>query len=213
MKISLLGAPGCGKGTQAKLICEKFNIPHISTGELFRNEIANNTTLGMEIKKYMSKLVPDEIVIDLVKERISAEDCKNGFILDGFPRTINQAETFDNEIGLDAVLYFDIDLNLAKERILERRTCTKCGEIYTASTCKVGDNCLLCGGIIDLRDEDKKVDERLSTYADMTAPLVDYYHNKGMLKVVDVNKFKDLNFNEGKSAVFNEIEKLLEGLR
>ena len=212
MKISLLGAPGCGKGTQAKLICEKYNIPHISTGDLFRNAIANNTPLGMEIKKYMSKLVPDEIVIGLVKERISEADCANGFILDGFPRTINQAEIFDKEVGLDAVLYFDIDLNLAKQRILERRTCKDCGEIFSTSTMK-DNNCPKCGGYVDVRDEDKKADERLQTYTEMTAPLVEYYNNKGQLKVVDVNKFKDLVFHEGKTATFNEIQKLLDGLK
>jgi len=212
MKVSLLGAPGCGKGTQAKLMCEKFNIPHISTGDLFREAIKNKTPLGLKIEKYMSKLVPDEIVIDLVKERISKEDCKNGFILDGFPRTINQAEIFDNRVGLDAVIYFDIDLNLAKKRILERRTCTNCGEIFTVSS-QEGDKCPSCGGKIDIRDEDKKVDERLATYTEQTAPLVDYYSKKGSLKVVNVNKFKDLNFAEGKTATLKEIEKLLEGLK
>ena len=212
MKISLLGAPGCGKGTQAKLICEKFNIPHISTGDLFRNAIANNTPLGQEIKKYMSKLVPDEIVIDLVKERIEQADCVNGFILDGFPRTINQAQIFDREVGLDAVLYFDIDLNLAKQRILERRTCQNCGEIFTTSTI-TDDTCPKCGGRVDVRDEDKKADERLQTYTEMTAPLVEYYSKAGSLKVVNVNQFKDLPFSEGKTSTFNEIQKLLEGLK
>ena len=212
MKISLLGAPGCGKGTQAKLICEKYNIPHISTGDLFRNAIANNTPLGMEIKKYMSKLVPDEIVIGLVKERISEADCTNGFILDGFPRTINQAEIFDKEIGLDAVLYFNIDLNLAKQRILERRTCKDCGAIFTITSMD-SEACPNCGGHVDVRDEDKKADERLATYTEMTAPLVEYYKGKGQLKVVDVNKFKDLPFSEGKTATFNEIQNLLDGLK
>lgn len=212
MRISLLGAPGCGKGTQAKLICEKFNIPHISTGDLFREAIANETPLGKEIKKYMSKLVPDEIVIGLVKERISQQDCVNGFILDGFPRTINQAEIFDKEVGLDAVLYFDIDLNLAKQRILERRTCKGCGAIFTVTSMN-GDSCPNCGGHIDVRDEDKKVDERLTTYTQQTAPLVDYYSKKGKLKTVNVMKFKDLPFAEGKSATFNEIQKLLDGLK
>ena len=212
MKVSLLGAPGCGKGTQAKLMCEKFNIPHISTGDLFREAIKNKTPLGLQIEKFMSKLVPDEIVIDLVKERISKDDCKNGFILDGFPRTINQAEIFDKKVGLDAVIFFDIDLDLAKKRILERRTCTKCGEIFTVSS-QNGDTCPKCGGKIDIRDEDKKVDERLATYTNLTAPLFDYYQGKGSLKIVDVNKFKELNFVEGKTAILKEIEKLLDGLK
>ena len=212
MRISLLGAPGCGKGTQAKLMCEKYDIPHISTGDLFREAIANETPLGKEIKKYMSKLVPDEIVIGLVKERISQCDCVNGFILDGFPRTINQAKIFDKEVGLDAVLYFDIDLNLAKQRILERRTCKGCGAIFTASSMD-SDTCPSCGGHVDVRDEDKKADERLTTYTQQTAPLVDYYTEKGKLKVVNVNQFKDLPFAEGKSATFNEIQKLLDGLK
>ena len=212
MKISLLGAPGCGKGTQAKLMCEKFNIPHISTGDLFRNAISNNTPLGQEIKKYMSKLVPDEIVIDLVKERINNEDCINGFILDGFPRTINQAEIFDREVGLDAVIYFDIELDLAKQRILERRTCQNCGEIFTTSS-MFEDCCPKCGGKVDVRDEDKKADERLKTYIDLTLPLVEYYSKSGKLKVINVNKYKDLLYNDGKSATFNEIQKLLDGLK
>ena len=212
MRISLLGAPGCGKGTQAKLMCEKYDIPHISTGDLFREAIANDTPLGKQIKQYMSKLVPDEIVIDLVKERISQCDCVNGFILDGFPRTINQAEIFDREVGLDVVLNIDIDLDLAKERILERRTCKGCGAIFTVSSMN-GDTCPSCGGHVDVRDEDKKADERLATYTQQTAPLVDYYKSKGKLKVVNVTQFKDLPFQEGKSATFNEIQKILDGLK
>ena len=212
MRISLLGAPGCGKGTQAKLMCEAYNIPHISTGDLFRDAIANNTPLGMEIKKYMSKLVPDEIVINLVKERIKENDCKNGFILDGFPRTVNQAELFEKEVDLDAVLYFDIDLKLAKERILDRRTCQKCGAILTTSTI-VNDTCPQCGGHVDVRDEDKKADERLATYAELTFPLVDFYKANDKLKVVDVNAAKDLPFAEGKKATFEQIKKLLDGLK
>ena len=180
-KISLLGAPGCGKGTQAKLLCEALNIPHISTGDLFRSAIKNKTPLGLQIEKYMSTLDPDEIVIDLVKERIREEDCKGGFILDGFPRTINQAELFQKEVGLDAVVYLDIDLSEAKKRILERRTCQKCGAIFTIKA-MTGDTCPTCGGHIDVRAEDKKVDERISTYVELTAPLVDYYNNLQILK-------------------------------
>lgn len=212
MRISLLGAPGCGKGTQAKLICEKLNIPHISTGDLFRNAIALDTPLGKEIKKYMSKLVPDEIVIDLVKERIQQDDCSKGFVLDGFPRTINQAQIFENEVGLDAVIYFDIDLNLAKQRILQRRTCTKCGNIFSTLE-QIDNNCPSCGGRVDVRDEDLKADERLDTFLNLTAPLVDYYKENGILKTIDVNKFADLEICESKNAMFNEIIKLLEGLK
>lgn len=212
IKICLLGAPGCGKGTQAKLISEKYNIPQISTGDLFRNAIQNKTPLGLEIEKYMSKLVPDEIVIDLVKERLAQDDCKNGFILDGFPRTINQAEIFEKEVGLDAVIYIDIDLNLAKERILERRTCQSCGAIFTTSA-MTGEDCPNCGGHIDVRAEDKKVDERLETYKQQTFPLVDFYTERNLLHVVDVNKYKDLPFKEGKASTFEEITKILEGLK
>lgn len=212
MRISLLGAPGCGKGTQAKLICEKLNIPHISTGDLFRNAIALDTPLGKEIKKYMSKLVPDEIVIDLVKERIQQDDCSKGFVLDGFPRTINQAQIFEKEVGLDAVIYFDIDLNLAKQRILQRRTCTKCGNIFSTLE-QIDNNCPNCGGRIDVRDEDLKADERLDTFLNLTAPLVDYYKENGILKTIDVNKFTNLEICESKNAMFNEIIKLLEGLK
>ena len=212
MNLIILGAPGSGKGTSATVLREKFNLAHISTGDLFREAIANETPLGIEIKKYMSKLVPDEIVINLVKERIQEQDCKNGFILDGFPRTLNQAELFEKEVNLDAVLYFDIDLKLAKERILERRTCQKCGAILTTSSMN-GDICPNCGGHVDVRDEDKKADERLATYTELTYPLVEYYKSNGKLKVVDINKSKHLPFEEGKKATFNEIENLLDGLK
>lgn len=212
MQISLLGAPGCGKGTQAKLICEKFNIAHISTGDLFRKAIADNTPLGIKIKSYMSKLVPDEIVIDLVKERIKEDDCKNGFVLDGFPRTLNQAELFEKEVSLDVVIYFDIELELAKTRMLERRTCQLCGSIFTVNSVN-GDVCPDCGGHVDVREEDKKADERLKTFMDLTYPLVEFYNNNGKLKIIDVNRNKDLPYHEGKSATFNEIKNILEGLK
>lgn len=212
MKVCLLGAPGCGKGTQAKLMCEKFNIPHISTGDLFREAIKNKTPMGLVVEKYMSKLVPDEIVMDLVKERLGNKDCKNGFILDGFPRTINQAELFEKAVGFDSVIYFDIDLQEAKKRILDRRTCQSCGAIFTTLTMK-GNNCPTCGGHIDVRAEDQKADERLATYVEQTAPLVDFYNNKNLLKTVNINKTKTLSFEEGKKAIFNDITKLLEGLK
>lgn len=209
-KLSLLGAPGSGKGTQAKLLCEALNIPHISTGDLFRTAIKNKTQLGLQIEKYMSTLVPDEIVIELVKERIMENDCKNGFILDGFPRTINQAELFQQVVGFDAVVFLDIDLQEAKNRILDRRTCQKCGAIFTTRA-MTGDTCPTCGGHIDVRAEDKKVDERMSTYVAQTAPLVDYYNNLQILKTVDINKTKNLSFEESRNTIFKNIMKLLEG--
>lgn len=210
MKICLLGAPGCGKGTQAKMLNERFGLTHISTGDLFRNAIANNTPMGQEVKKYMSTLVPDEIVVKLLLERLENEDCKNGYVLDGFPRTINQAEIFDKMVKLDAVIYFDIDLNETLSRINNRRTCKECGEIYTIYTAKNGF-CSKCGGELIIRAEDSKAQERIDTYVNFTHSLVDYYKNKGLLKVVNSNK--NLDFENGRNAVFKEVKEILEGLK
>lgn len=212
MKICLLGAPGCGKGTQAKMINEHFGLAHISTGDLFREAIANNTPLGQEIKEYMSKLVPDEIVVKLVLERLDREDCKNGYVLDGFPRTINQAEIFDREAKLDAVIYFDIDLNETLSRIQNRRTCTKCGEIHTVDTAK-NNVCSKCGGETVVRSEDLKAQERVETYVKFTHPLVDYYKRNNILKTIDSNKYKNLDYENGRNAVFGEVKEILEGLK
>ena len=212
MKICLLGAPGCGKGTQAKLINEYFGLTHISTGDLFREAIANNTPMGQEVKKYMSKLVPDEIVVKLLLEKIGQDDCKNGYILDGFPRTINQAEIFSKYDNLDAVIYFDIDLQETHNRIANRRTCKECGEIHSINSV-VNNKCNKCGGEVAIRDEDLKAKERINTFVEHTYPLVEYYKNKNLLKVIDTNKYKNLDFENGKKAVFNEIKEILEGLK
>lgn len=212
MKICLLGAPGCGKGTQAKMLNERFGFTHISTGDLFREAIANNTPMGQEVKKYMSTLVPDEIVVKLLLERLENEDCKNGYVLDGFPRTINQAEIFDKMVKLDAVIYFDIDLNETLSRINNRRTCKECGEIYTVATAK-NNVCGKCGGELVIRAEDSKAQERIDTYVKFTHPLVDYYKQKGLLKVVNSNKYKNLDFENGRNAVFKEVKEILEGLK
>ena len=212
MKICLLGAPGCGKGTQAKLINEYFGLTHISTGDLFREAIANNTPMGQEVKKYMSKLVPDEIVVKLLLERLAQDDCKNGYVLDGFPRTVNQAEIFSKMVDLDAVIYFDIDLNETLSRINNRRTCLKCGEIHTIDSVK-DNKCGKCGGEVGVRAEDLKAQERIDTYVKHTHPLVEYYKNKNLLKTIDSNKYKNLDYENGRKAVFSEVKEILEGLK
>ncbi len=183
MNISLLGAPGSGKGTQAKKISEYYGIAHISTGDLFRRAISQDTPLGREIKKYMSTLVPDEITIKLVEERLSQPDCANGYILDGFPRTVNQAELFLKNNKFDHVIYLDVDNDELINRIKSRRTCAKCAEIYNIHMHK-GNTCTKCGGQLVVRDEDSKIDERMQTYMSQTYPLVDYFDKKGILRVV-----------------------------
>jgi len=208
MKIILLGAPGCGKGTQSKLICERYNIPHISTGDLLRDAIKNNTPIGIKVKEYMSTLVPDEIVVGLVNDRLAQNDCKNGFVLDGFPRTIAQAKLFQEQI--DAVLYFDIDLNEAKQRILNRRTCIKCGTIYTNINISTS-TCNNCGGELCIREEDTKVDERLKTYCEFTYPLIEFYKKQNILKTINTDKYKNLTFEESVKNVFDNVIKELEG--
>ncbi|MBP5299485.1 MAG: adenylate kinase [Lachnospiraceae bacterium] len=196
MKIIMLGAPGAGKGTQAKQIAGKYNIPHISTGDIFRANIKNNTELGQKAKTYMDQglLVPDELTCDLVVDRIQQDDCVNGFVLDGFPRTIPQAEALENALAkLNESMDFAIDVDVPDENIVNRmsgrRACLKCGATYHIVSIppKKEGVCDNCGSELVIRDDDKPetVQKRLNVYHEQTQPLIDFYSNKGILKSVD----------------------------
>lgn len=198
MKIVLLGAPGSGKGTQASKISEKYNIPHISTGDIFRENIKNQTPIGIEAKKRIDKgeLVPDDITVQIVAERISRDDCKDGFMLDGFPRTIAQAQMLEKFATLDAVIDIDVDVNLLIGRITGRRICSKCGESYHVDF--IGDvkTCAKCGADLYIRadDNEETVKSRLNVYRTQTEPLIDFYKEKNLLKGVDGNQTVDKVF-------------------
>ena len=196
MKIIMLGAPGAGKGTQAKQIAEKYSIPHISTGDIFRANIKNGTELGKKAKTYMDQglLVPDELTCDLVVDRIKQDDCKNGFILDGFPRTIPQAEALDAALSkMGEKMDYAIDVDVPDENIVRRmggrRVCLNCGATYhiVSIPTKVEGICDKCGSEVVLRDDDKPetVQKRLSVYHEQTQPLIDYYNRQGILKTVN----------------------------
>ena len=196
MKIIMLGAPGAGKGTQAKQIADKYSIPHISTGDIFRANIKNGTELGKKAKQYMDQgaLVPDELTCDLVMDRIQQDDCKNGFVLDGFPRTIPQAEALDAALGkINEKMDYAIDVDVPDENIVNRmsgrRACLNCGATYHLISIppKVEGICDRCGSEIVLREDDKPetVQKRLKVYHKQTQPLIDYYKNQGILKSVD----------------------------
>ena len=196
MKIIVLGAPGAGKGTQAKQIADKYSIPHISTGDIFRANIKNGTELGKKAKQYMDQgaLVPDELTCDLVMDRIQQDDCKNGFVLDGFPRTIPQAEALDAALGkINEKMDYAIDVDVPDENIVNRmsgrRACLNCGATYHLISIppKVEGICDRCGSEIVLREDDKPetVQKRLKVYHEQTQPLIDYYKNQGILKSVD----------------------------
>jgi len=192
----MLGAPGAGKGTQAKMIADKYSVPHISTGDIFRANIKNGTELGMEAKKYMDQglLVPDELTVKILLDRVAQDDCKNGYVLDGFPRTIPQAEVLDKALAeLDETIDFAIDVNVPDENIINRmsgrRACLACGATYhiTHVPPKQEGICDRCGKELVLRDDDKPktVKNRLEIYHEQTQPLIDFYTAKGVLKTVD----------------------------
>lgn len=196
MKIIMLGAPGAGKGTQAKQIADKYSIPHISTGDIFRANIKNGTELGKKAKQYMDQgaLVPDELTCDLVMDRIQQDDCKNGFVLDGFPRTIPQAEALDAALGkINEKMDYAIDVDVPDENIVNRmsgrRACLNCGATYHLISIppKVEGICDRCGSEIVLREDDKPetVQKRLKVYHEQTQPLIDYYTEKNILVEVD----------------------------
>ena len=196
MKIIMLGAPGAGKGTQAKMIAEKYSIPHISTGDIFRANIKNGTELGKKAKSYMDKgqLVPDELTLDLIMDRFKQDDCKNGYVLDGYPRTIPQAEALDTALKAKGEkVDFAIDVDVPDENIVKRmggrRACVGCGATYHVvySPTKVEGVCDKCGEELIVRDDDKPetVLNRLEVYHNQTQPLIDYYNEQGILKSVD----------------------------
>ena len=192
----LLGAPGAGKGTQAKKIIEKYPMPQISTGDLLRAAVAAGTALGKEAKAVMDKgeLVPDSVVLGMVEERLKQDDCKNGYILDGFPRNTKQAEALDAMLGklnmaLTAALSVDVALDLLMKRLTGRRTCKACGQMFNVyfNPPKKEGACDKCGGELFQRDDDREetIKKRLDVYSAQTAPLIDYYGKKGILKSVD----------------------------
>ncbi|MDY2651764.1 MULTISPECIES: adenylate kinase [Eisenbergiella] len=196
MKIIMLGAPGAGKGTQAKLIAEKYGVPHISTGDIFRANIKNGTELGKEAKEYMDKglLVPDELTVRLLLDRVAQVDCKNGYVLDGFPRTIPQAEVLDKELTkLGDSVDFAVDVDVPDENIIRRmsgrRACLNCGATYHIVNIppKKEGICDVCGSELVLRDDDQPetVKNRLKVYHEQTQPLIEYYTGKGVLRTVD----------------------------
>ena len=195
MNIILLGAPGAGKGTQASKIVDTFKLPHISTGEIFRENIKNETPIGVQAKVYIDQghLVPADVTCEIVKERIEREDCENGFLLDGFPRTIPQAEALDEMTRVDIVINLDVDQALLLERLCGRRVCKDCGESYHVSRLNGETKCVRCGGELYQRKDDnpETVQSRLDVYNAQTAPLIAYYKRKGNLFNVSGNATPD----------------------
>lgn len=212
MKIVMLGAPGAGKGTQAKMIASKYQIPHISTGDIFRANIKNGTELGKKAKTYMDAgdLVPDELVCDLVVDRIQQDDCTEGFILDGFPRTIPQAEALTNALNaIEQKMEYALNIDVPDENIIHRmagrRACVGCGATYHVefNPPKTADVCDVCGDALILRDDDKPetVTNRLNVYHEQTKPLIDYYEKQGIVHTIDGTQTMD--------EVFSDIRKIL----
>lgn len=207
MKLIMLGAPGAGKGTQAKQIAAKYNIPHISTGDIFRANLKAGTELGMKAKEYMDKglLVPDELTLDLIMDRFKNADCKNGYVLDGFPRTIPQAEALTkalekNNDAIDYAIDVDVPDEVIVNRMSGRRACVNCGATYhiVFNAPKVENKCDACGAELILRADDKPetVLNRLSVYHAQTQPLIDYYKSFNKLKTVDGTQDMEKVFND-----------------
>lgn len=203
--IILLGAPGAGKGTQAAMIAEEFKVPHISTGDILRRNMKEGTPLGLKAKAFVESggLVPDEVVIGLVEDRLSQEDCKNGYILDGFPRTLAQAEALDKVARIDLAINIDVPFETIVSRLGGRRVCV-CGETYHVSMLNGETTCKRCGKELFIRDDDKPetVKNRLKVYSDQTQPLIDYYRSQ--------NKVVDIKANGTKEEIFADIKKVLE---
>lgn len=212
MKLLIMGRPGAGKGTQAANIKEYYGIPHISTGDMFRAAIKNQTKLGLLAKEYMDKglLVPDEITVGIVQERLLESDCKKGFLLDGFPRTIAQAESLEsflkeNSIALDAVLDVDVPVEILVKRIVGRRVCKKCGATFHIefNAPKNDGICDVCGTPLVQRNDDclETVNKRLNEYDTKTAPLLKFYQDRNLIKTVNGNQALDKVFEDIKAVL------------
>ncbi len=216
MKLVMLGAPGAGKGTQAKLISQQFDVSHISTGDMLREAVEKETELGIKAKAYMDegRLVPDKLVISMVQERLGREDCQNGFTLDGFPRTVAQAEVLQDMLeridkGLGMVLDIEVSEDMLIRRLTQRRQCRKCGKIYHLANNPSATEgvCDECGGEIYQRvdDEESAIKKRLEEYHSKTKPLISYYQELGLLRVIDGQ--------QGTDDVFEDIKRVLKASR
>ena len=212
MRLVFLGPPGAGKGTQSEKLSRELNIPHISTGDIFRENIKKQTDLGLKAKEYMDKglLVPDRIVVEIIKDRLQESDCNKGFILDGFPRTVEQAKSLDETLGemglvLDCVINIDVPSNELISRLTGRRVCKECGTIYHIkyNPPKSEGICSSCGGTLIQRDDDEKetVENRLEVYSEETEPLIKYYTEKDALMTIDGRKDSEEVFQALKQAV------------
>lgn len=209
MNAIFLGPPGAGKGTQAQKICKEFGIPQISTGDILRKAIADGTPIGLKAKEYMDngQLVPDSIVIEIAKERLKAKDCKNGYVLDGFPRTVAQAEALDTIADINFVINIDVKDEVIINRLGGRRVCPKCGAVYHIDWLNGSKVCKNCSTELVQRKDDSEstIKERIRVYAEQTAPLIDYYEKSG--KIVSVNGAKEMD------SITAEIRKVFEAYK
>lgn len=208
LRIVMLGAPGAGKGTQAQQMASYFGIPQISTGEIFRENVKLGTALGREIREHMDKgeLVPDDIVLKIVEERLGREDCANGFILDGFPRTLGQARAFDKDVEVSCVINLVVSDDVLLGRLSGRRTCKKCSAVHNVNTLENDKVCPVCGGELYTREDDTEatIRNRMRVYYKNTHSLIEYYRNKGKLAEIDSA--------QSPRAVFNEIKRRIAEL-
>lgn len=199
MNIIFLGPPGAGKGTQAQRICSALNIPQISTGDILRRAVKEGTPVGLKAKEFMDagQLVPDQVIIEIARERMAQEDCKNGYILDGFPRTVPQAEALETIANIDVVIELDVDDQVLINRLSGRRVCLKCGATYHVNHLGGKTECAVCGEQLVQRKDDsaETVLDRLVAYHKQTAPLVDYYEGKGILRKIDGAQDMDVIFD------------------
>ena len=213
MKLIALGSPGVGKGTYAKEIIEKYGILHISTGQLFRDNMAADTELGKKVKAFMDSgnLVPDEVTVAMVKERLKEDDVKKGFIFDGFPRNIAQAESLKEFCEVDMVINFKADQEIIMQRLTGRRTCSKCAATFHVINIppKVENVCDKCGGeLVQRSDEQPEViEERLRVYEELTAPLIDHYKEKGLLREITINE----DMGKYRDIILERIFKVIDG--